>query len=62
MLGSTIEALGGGSDVSDAAGVAGGMLNGAQSMSGLGRFRHGRQGPAWRGPVRRGPVRSGMVG
>ena len=36
MLGSTIEALGGGSDVSDAAGVAGGMLNGAQSMSGLG--------------------------
>ena len=36
MLGSTIEALGGGSDVSDAAGVAGGMLGGAMSMSSLG--------------------------
>lgn len=36
MLGSTVEALGGGTGVSDAAGVAGGMLSGAMSMSSLG--------------------------
>jgi hypothetical protein len=36
LLGSTIEALGGGTGVSDAAGVAGGMLSGAMSMSSLG--------------------------
>jgi hypothetical protein len=36
LLGSTIEAVGGGTGVSDAAGVAGGMLSGAMSMSSLG--------------------------
>jgi hypothetical protein len=36
MLGSTVEAVGGGTGVSDAAGVAGGMLSGAMSMSSLG--------------------------
>ena len=38
LLGSTIEALGGGEGISDAAGVAGGMLSGASSMAALGPY------------------------
>ena len=36
LLGSTIEAVGGGTGVSDAAGIAGGMLSGAASLSSFG--------------------------
>ena len=38
LLGSTIEAVGGGTGASDAAGVAGGMLSGAASLSSLGPY------------------------
>lgn len=38
MLGSTVEALGGGSGISDAMGVGGGILSGASSLSALGPY------------------------
>ena len=38
LLGSTVESLGGGTGISDAAGVAGGILSGASSLSALGPY------------------------